>query len=108
MTGRFSGVLIEKVVFGVEIDGDIKVEFEFETGETVVVVSVSKKDSQGLEFEVNYFCSEVIGIISRIDNKAVGGVLVPDKIAVGLKFADTKGFYFHYSILPESISTHNL
>jgi len=45
VTGRFSGVLIKKVIFGVEIDGNVKVEFEFETSKAVVIVSVSKKNS---------------------------------------------------------------
>ena len=44
MTSRFSGVLIKKVIFGVEIDGNIKVELELKTGKAVIIVSVCEKN----------------------------------------------------------------
>lgn len=84
MTGA-RGILIEKTVFGVEINRKVEVELELKTGETVIVMAVGEDDSLGLELAVEKLFGNKVGIIAGVNNKTFTSIFVPDEITVGLE-----------------------
>ena len=44
----------------------------------MIVMAMSEEDACGFEFEAKNFCGDEVGVVARVDDKATGGVLVPD------------------------------
>ena len=69
--GRFGGILIQKIIFGMQIDRKIKVKFEFKTAETVIKMTVSEKNRLGVEPETENFFGDKVGVVAGIDDETV-------------------------------------
>ena len=68
---RLGSVLVEKIVFGIKINRTAEVELKFETSKTMVVMTMGKENSFGLEAEAEDFFGDEVGLVSGIDDEAV-------------------------------------
>lgn len=48
----------------------------------MIVVSVSEHDEYRFEFEIQYFCADKVGFVTRVDDDALERVWVVVEIAV--------------------------
>lgn len=99
MGGRFGGFLVEKVVLGVKVNGEIEVQFELKTGQTVIVVAVGEKNKLRFELEAENFFGDEVGFVSRIDDGAFKSLWVVKQIAVGAHLTDSDSFDLHEKII---------